>query len=374
MKNIFFIFLTLLSTSSHSSASWLVKEKAPIGGSVESLNIIRIGPDQGLYLIGEDHGLDRIASQENRRNFDMLARLLLKAEEEKAEKLYHVFVEHRADLLRTYTPNTVPATMMRGLLPLAQKKDFKYAVVESCEVRKIIGALQCLTQLHPTPETPRTHPSWDSLATNFQETFGFGITTLKFRDIISEFDRLKSQMEGYRDQWDDPQIQEEFNKSLIEADRLFSYLRSYLQGKVPCGRTIVIDNWTPFPITAPTDFDLDETIFSFCCRDQERRYTAFLCWIGEEMIFGFMNFLDLFLLHRILQLRTEANPVKKIIFVGGDGHCSPVMFPLLRAKCGQRVYWNRENFTCDMFVKIFKPLSEIEQLEKEKNDSWCVLL
>ncbi len=355
----------------------LPQEKAPASGSVDSFDIMRIGPDQGLYLIGEDHSFDRIAQKENAYNFLILELLLLQAEKDEVKRTYHVFVEHRANLFRTCAPNKVPANMMRGLLPLAQKAKFKHVTVESCEIRKIIGAMQSLMHLYPTPETANTYPAWESLTSAFQETFGFGITTLKFRDIISEFERLSREMREYMDQWDDPLIKKEFRKSLHEAEYYFAYLRGYLEGKNLCETSIITDGWLSFPVTAPTEFDLDETLFSFCCKDPEKRFLPFFCWVEYHMILGFMNFVDLYLFHRVLELRKEEDPIKKIIVVAGADHCHPLTWQLLRTASGQRVYGlisSQEKFTIRQFVKVKKPLNEIEEQEKLKRESWCVLL
>ncbi len=353
----------------------LVKEETRPGGSIELFNIMRLGPDQGLYLLGERHDFNKIGRDGDEKNFRMLSQLLFKAERDKDERTYHVFVEHVADV-QSSLEKKVAVNMMHALIPLSQGHHFKHVVVESCEVRTIIGAFQHLELFYPTYDTCN-HSSSEKFALRFQETFGFDITKLTFRDIISEYDRLTTEMNAYRDQWENPLIKDEFNKSLAEAERCFAYLRGYLLGTNPCGKSIVTDDWTAIPVIAPTNFDVDETIYNFCCKDPNKRYIPFLRWISTKMIEGFSNFVDLFLLHRILQLRKEKDPVKKIVVIGGSDHGTSVYWHLLRAQCGQEVYGlttSQEKFTFDKLLKIWKPLSEIEEQEKAKRKSWCAVL
>lgn len=295
--------------------------------------------------------------QDDKNQFDKVIQILeeLDTSDQKSmddNKLCYVFVEDSWCLSPQFV-NEGRAHILEGLVSRATGKPFRRTVIVDVEVRKVSSlALGIFCEKDPLNLRILRHQSLQMPhpANNRH------VHHLLFEDVLREYDSLTKQMLDYKEMWKDDAIRNEFDKALQES------MYSFRQLKVEIDRI-----GSQQPLLGYSEFLLEKGDHAL----RKRLAALLLC--------SFCVFVDLYIYHRVLLLRSE--PIEKILVFAGRGHQNEVTLHLQEANYRNATFvadYIEQRILVDAdFEKIKKPLARIIKEEfpwLHESRWWCNLL
>ena len=263
--------------------------------------------DQGIFLYGFDHSYRR---NRDLPRFEKLKSLIKELDAEAKQKgdlrapLY-IFVEHAGEvylLNESLMNGSIHPSIASGLMTYHEKFPFELSQVIDCEIRKVSGAAASILWKNRSNYIDilvRDCKKFDSRFEKAHKTFGCDLEQITFQDVCTEYETLRQKSLAYRDFWNDPEIKENFDFSLLEAQTGYEYL---------------------YPLIEKI---LHRKIFEYakelCAEGKDQERESLRCRIIHTTSY----FLDIFVYHSILSLTNK--PVRNIAVFVGDWHRKSIL-------------------------------------------------
>lgn len=326
-----------------------------LDGYLDSRHVF-LGPDKKvIHLLADDH---RIKQPINKEQFDAMMYVLQEAEKLSDTKLM-VLIEYPLFNYIAYRNATIQCPMY-GLFHYTNDLRLR-SVIQDCDIRKVANTVRLLLESNPQSIEELCYsgifdPGYDGPYKQFTidcvRNLGCRIDRLTFQDLLDNHSEWRKQCKIYRDAWNSKRIRKAFDDHLItnegEYDKFIESLNS------AC-------------------IDLNMKVCDYAYHFWKTNGYA-NTHLVNRITNAFSDFLDMYLLNKILELQRDPS-FSTIVICAGRSHTSEISRALtnmgykelvepIREDCFNNII-SRENI-----LQILTPLQELEGAQA----SPCILM